>query len=108
MGGDGGADLVEAGPVGVKVPEGKEDREWFLHAQNTLEWPLAMELDHILAFGHTFGRDEVLARIIAFGGTGPKEQPTVEGNDSRRGRRWCTFVLFTELAIWQECEKHAR
>ena len=83
---DGGADFVEAGPVGVEVPQGEEDRKRFLHTQNTPEWPLAVELDHLLALGYAFCRDEVLARIVAFGGACPEEQPAVKGDDGRGGR----------------------
>ena len=60
-----------------EVKEGEEDREGFLHAEETVEGPFAVELHDGCGGGDAFGGDYVLAGVVAFLGAGPEEE-TVE------------------------------
>lgn len=78
---DGLSDLLEALVVSEEVEEREEHGEGLLHAQDTAEGPFAVELDDGLGRGGgeaDVGYD-VLAGVVAFGGTGPEEEPVEEG-----------------------------
>lgn len=76
---DGGADLAEAVPVGEEVAEGPEDAEGLLHAEETVEGPLAVELDDGLAGLDAAVGDDVLAAVVALAGAVPEEEAVEEG-----------------------------
>ena len=76
-GGNAGANLAQAVVVGPEVSEGEEDAEGLLHAEEAAERPFAVELDDGFRGGDALVRDDVLARVVAFGGAVP-EQDAVE------------------------------
>lgn len=82
---DGGADLVQPVDVRPQVGRRKEDRERFLHAEEPRKGPFAVELDDGEGGCFAVGRDDLLARVVAFGGTVPEEETEVKGCGTRRG-----------------------
>lgn len=61
------------------VEEAEDDGEGLLHAHEAVEGPFSMELVDV---GVEEGRgcgDDVLARVVAFGGAGPEKEAAVEG-----------------------------
>lgn len=85
-GGDGGADLAQARDVGPEVRGGEEDGEGFLDAEEARKGPFAVELYDGEGGGLARGGDDVLARVVAFGGTVPEEEAEVEG--CKAGASW--------------------
>ena len=65
-----------------EVEQREDDGEWFLHAEETVERPFAVELEDWLAVGRfaseAFVGDDVLAGVVAFGGTVPEEETMLE------------------------------
>jgi len=80
---DGGAQATEARGVGPEVAEGKDYAEGFLHAEDAEEGPFSVELDDGLVGDDAAGGYVVLAGVIAFGGTIPQEEASVESCRSR-------------------------
>lgn len=73
------ADLLEALPVRPEVAEGEEHGEGLLHADEAVKGPFAVELDDVEVGGDAGDGDDVLAGVVAFGGTVPEEEATGEG-----------------------------
>jgi hypothetical protein len=71
------AQLVHTPVVGEVVEEREDDAEGLLHAHEAVEGPFAVELVHGLGRGAREG-DDVLTRVVAFGGAGPEEETAVE------------------------------
>lgn len=65
------------------VEQREDDAEGLLHAHEAVERPLAVELVYGLHIrrvaSETLRRHDVLAGIVAFSGTVPKEEAAVEG-----------------------------
>lgn len=68
--------------MGEIVEEGEEDGEGFLHAHVAIEGPFPVELKDGRSVRGIAGEagvgDDVLAVVVAFGGTGPKEEAALE------------------------------
>jgi hypothetical protein len=60
--------------VREEVEQGEEDGEGLLHAQDAVEGPFAVELDDAVVVEDALVRYDVLAGIVAFGGTIPEEE----------------------------------
>jgi hypothetical protein len=77
-----GLELAYTVIVCEKVEQREEHREWFLHSHKAMKRPFSMELKNRLSVwrisGHTLISHNVLAGVIAFGGTGPEEDTAVE------------------------------
>ena len=69
--------------VGEEVEEGEDDAEGFLHAEETIEGPFAVELEDRLAVGWVASEarvgDDVLAGVVAFRRAVPEEETMLEG-----------------------------
>lgn len=69
--------------MGEEVEEGEDDAEGFLHAEETVEGPFAVELEDWLTVGGFAGEarvgDDVLAGVVAFGRAVPEEEAVLEG-----------------------------
>jgi len=65
-GGDVGVYFLEAVLVREEVEEGEEDGEGFLHAEEAVEGPFAVELDNWLRRSDALVGDYVLAGVVAF------------------------------------------
>ena len=69
--------------VGEKIEQRKDDGEGFLHAEETVEGPFAMELEDRLAVGWVASEarvgDDVLAGVVAFRRAVPEEETMLEG-----------------------------
>jgi hypothetical protein len=80
---DPGAQLRHAPRVREVVEQREDDAEGLLHAHEAVEGPFAVELVHGLHIGRVAGEAlrgyDVLACVVAFGGTVPKEQAAVQG-----------------------------
>lgn len=65
------------------IEEGEDDAEGLLHAQEAVEWPLAMKLVYGLHVGRvareSLVRNDMLAGVIALSGTIPEQDAAVEG-----------------------------
>lgn len=83
--------------VGEVVEEGEEDGEGFLHAHVAVEGPFAVELEDWGPVGRIAGEAgigyDVLAVVVAFGGTGPEEQAALESCESE--------IVEAELLGWE-------
>lgn len=81
-GGDAVAQAGEALVVGEEVEQAEEHAEGLLHAQEAVEGPFAVELEHGLAVGRVAGfagvGDDVLACVVALGWAVPEEEPSLE------------------------------
>jgi hypothetical protein len=69
--------------VSVKIQEREEDTKRLLYAQETVEWPFAMELVHGISVGdiracESFVGYDVLACVVAFRGAVPEEESVNE------------------------------
>lgn len=64
--------------MGEEVKEGEEDREGFLHAQESVEGPFSVELDDVIGRGDPLIGDYVLAGIVAFRWACPEEESVKE------------------------------
>jgi hypothetical protein len=68
--------------VSEKIKQRKDDGEGFLHAEEAVKGPFAVELEDWFAVGgfagETFVGDDVLAGVVAFGGAGPEEEAVLE------------------------------
>jgi hypothetical protein len=68
--------------VSVKVEEGKDDGKRFLHAEETVKGPFAVELEDWFAVRGFAGEAgvgyDMLAGVVAFGGAGPEEEAVLE------------------------------
>ena len=77
------AELCHAPVVREVVEQAEDDAEGLLYAHEAIERPFAVELVDRLhvgwVAGEAFRGDEVLAGVVAFGGTVPEEEATVEG-----------------------------
>lgn len=73
------ADLLKPLPVRPEIANGEEHGEGLLHAEEAVEGPFAVELDDVEAGGDAGGGDDVLAGVVAFGGTVPEEEAAGEG-----------------------------
>jgi hypothetical protein len=77
------AQLRHAPVVREVVEEGEDDAKRLLHAHEAVEGPFTVELVdglHVRGIaGETLGGHDVLACVIAFGGTVPEEQTAVQG-----------------------------
>jgi hypothetical protein len=69
--------------VGEEVEKREDYRKGFLHAQESVEWPLAVELKDRLSVGGITSEalvgNDVLTGIIAFGRAVPEEEAVLEG-----------------------------
>ncbi|RBQ83266.1 hypothetical protein VDGD_20963 [Verticillium dahliae] len=83
---DGGAELAEAVAVRHEVAEGEENRGRLLHAEEAVEGPFAVELNDGQRAVDTAVCDDVLAGVVAFGGTCPEEEAAVESCQGRGGQ----------------------
>lgn len=85
--------------MGEEVACRTEDGEWFLDAEHPSEGPFAVELDYGLRGdgGYARGSDDVLADMVAFGGTGPEEEAVEEGNRSTMLRIRTTILALADL-----------
>lgn len=65
------------------VEQREDDAEGFLHAEEAVKGPFAMELvdrGHVRRItGETCRGDDVLTCVVAFGGAVPEEHAAVEG-----------------------------
>lgn len=77
--GDVGEELVDAAVVRPEVTQGEDDRSGLLHAEEAVEWPFSVELYNGLPGRYAAVSDDVLACVVAFGGTCPEEETAVEG-----------------------------
>jgi hypothetical protein len=72
--------------VGEEVEEREEDGEGFLHAQEAIERPFAVELEDRFAVRGIAGLADVgydvLAGVVALGGAVPEEETALEGFES--------------------------
>ena len=90
--------------MGHEVEEGEEDREDLLDAQNTVERPLPVELDHRVQHWRVTVdpaiRDYMLAGVIAFGVACPQHQSQIEGYSSPLARLHVTDLsILTEARV---------
>jgi hypothetical protein len=76
--------------VGEKIEQRKDDGEGFLHAEETVEGPFAVELENWFAVRRFASKaligDDVLTGVVAFGGAVPEEKAMLEG--------WCFRVSY--------------
>lgn len=77
--------------MGEVVKKGEEDGEGFLHADVAVEGPFAVVLEDWRSVRGVAGEAgvgyDVLAVVVAFGGTGPKEEAALESCG-------CEFMVF--------------
>lgn len=68
-------------PVGIEVPEGADDGEGLLGAEEAMEWPFSVELGYWerRRCEESVGGYDVLAGVVAFLWTRPKKEAVVEG-----------------------------
>ena len=66
-----------------KIEEREEDAGGLLHAKEAVEGPFAVELEDGFEVGWIAGeaglRRDVLAGVVAFGGTVPEQETVLEG-----------------------------
>lgn len=71
--------------MGEEIKEGEKDGEGFLHAEEAVEGPFAMELDDGFGIGDALRGDYVLAGVVALGGAVPEEETVKESYDGLDG-----------------------
>jgi hypothetical protein len=68
--------------VSEKIEQRENDGKRFLHAEETVKGPFAVELEDWFAVGGFAGEagvgDDVLAGVVAFGGAVPEEEAVLE------------------------------
>jgi hypothetical protein len=68
--------------VSEKIEQRKDDGKRFLHAEETVKGPFAVELEDWFAVRGFAGEAgvgyDVLAGVVAFGGAGPEEEAVLE------------------------------
>lgn len=72
------ANFGESVLVCEKVQEGEEDREGFLHPEESVERPFPMKLDDVRTCGDALIGDYVLAGVIALSWAVPEEESVEE------------------------------
>jgi hypothetical protein len=86
--------------VSEKIEQRKDDGKRFLHAEETVKGPFAVELEDWFAVRGFAGEAgvgyDVLAGVVAFGGAGPEEEAVLECCVG-----WvCELLLFFVSCVW--------
>lgn len=89
-------DLDEAIVVRIEVPEGEEHAKGLLHAEEAVEGPFSVELHHGLMGGEALRCDNVLARVVAFGGAVPEEE-SAEKSWAQTSKKRVNFSVLQNL-----------